>query len=665
MPSFDVITGAQNLFGQTGVSYGRTVMDMDYGMNPETFYDGLYRSYLPIGNHVQTIVEAALGITHDLYHEWVKYKGTLNDAAKKGSPDYDGTIKRFSTQINYHYIASNYSIKDGVGNTNPMNGAELLSFSSFVELVQQSSSSHKNPAYFLNYKKFLDSISELRSNLAEVQNGFTYPDDYNNPENRVLIDVGTSSNEFPMASFVSAGAWNRSVLPSFAFTIEPSVAAFDGTSMESIGFENSLPLIRQRVFVDINRLVCTFAKLFPPDNLPEYLSLCEQERSEYIKNGLLLFKNLPDLITRKIMLELYDNYEGLKKNWSHFLSRFDQTYQKLAESDDIINATNKLRFYGYKMHNVIVPTIIEGLTEEGANNFFRINYLNDTLVAINNGFKIEYPGSTKDITSALFLKAFKTMFTTGALHIIAVENENYEPVISTTEETVAPPANSKIVVKYYTKEFFDQYNRSSLLDTTRSIPNYNVRDFFQSLINDNLGEFCRPYPSRLKSGENSYFLFSKLRRVLWIDIACLMNILLNASHLNTSCKEERGQNAVTDKLSTTISNNIRSLIENIISVIIAETTSFWPTNYHFRTHTMHKKLRGIRDLYLSVVGVSDVSEFPLRPASGILPLSRNDLSKFDSYEIDEDRNELKLLVEQVKAHIMQSAIGHGFISIGD
>lgn len=554
MPSFTPNFETENLFGPNIDVYGKSGLDTDYGLNPDKPYKDIHAMYGPIALQIEKIMQTALDVTHDLYHMWKDRAGDLKD----DNSYYVKYMKGYYNSKNMGLWDWKGSIFDIQPDPTPEDGvAEGVKsvYTSFKFFVAALIANNVNKDISMRYigDKYITALSTLKAELLNSQREFIAG------ETSVYVDIGATHNQLPLAN-VGATMWNVSTRESIAFTIEPQIKFFDPSAIDSIGFENSLPRIKQTVYIDINRLILLFCRLYAPDELPKYLEKAEKDKEEYVKNGSMLFKNLPEAIARKVMLELFDNHENIKNNWSYFLGKFDTTYRKFANASDIVNYKNKLKFYGYTMSESILPTIMGSFN---TGNHFEDSYYvarcNETFASLHEAFFENFGDCRKSVVSTLFLRSFKTMFSSSVAYLVAM----------------GKAGSGTIVLESYFKEFSDKYDTTVLLDKTRAISDYNTKDFFKDIIRENNASLVVAYPTKLASGENASFMAAKLRRLVWIDITCLAYLYLGLVEIHRQCVQQKPQASQTlDKMNHPIGYSLQALLRDICEIHHHEATDY-------------------------------------------------------------------------------------------
>ena len=493
-----------------------------FGISVDSYYKKLYNMYSIINSNVYRIFEYALGLTYDLYHKWVDYKSA-------NIKDYEKVMSSLRCGIN----------ENCSGN----------SFSYFIELFL-AYSKHSDPNLVYNAEDYIKKVMELK---AELDNEYyaTYAD------HDISISVACSHNEFPMIKDKLRTFYNY-YNTGIAFVVCPFLKSVENA------ISDSLVEVKQEVYIDINRLICFLARNFDPGALPEYLSQCEQNKEEYIKNGLDTFKDFSEKFTRKIILELFDNYENIQSNWSCFLKSIDTGYTKVLNGDEMKNICSKLRHFGISMPENITSVIFKNNPGERNNPtrkpMTQYNMFLESLQSAFYNFTDETP--IEYIGTALLCRAFTKSFTSSVLYsanTIVFKDGKEERGIYFGE---------------YCRDFYRSYSKQDLKEEAAKISDYNIRDFMNNIISDEITtRLEKIYSSKMSSGEYAYFMYCKVIRATWITALIELYVLLI---INSNSK------LITEKNK---SNNLKINVDGIYSSITKETV-----DYIFRALAILEKL---------------------------------------------------------------------------
>lgn len=497
----------------------------NYGLLADSFSKSIYNNYDLISNKINRIMEVAFGIVHDLYN---KYE-SLSDKDKQAILDnrsYDKDL-RLVAKHSIDRIALTKDAKEKLDNHNKINPtSESINSSEFSEFVTNLLIYHPasdigriidKPKNEDESSDFLTSISLLRHELLEKS-----PD---SSDENLDFDICATPNEFP---FSKNCEFHTSCYPSFAFKIVPTLKNVYKLTTDSMQ-ENTIPEMKYCIKIDINRLIYSIICIFDPSSITPEMG--KDDREKYIRNGVIKFKNCPEIFTRKIILELYDNYFNVYGNWEQFIKRFKDYADIIYEDPLVRNIVTKINHYNLFTPNLqtnifdtwsyVFENGIEHVHFEQYNDFINSMYLASQNVVDE---------AEKDIFLSLFAKTFSVFFTTGVSYLIYSKMDNNIQVISLTN---------------YYKEFFAKYNTSELLSRSTVISDYNIRDFFQTIIKETNCPCGKQYLEKMSNGENAYFMFCKKRRSIWIEttvtIMATIKMLkaINTVYANHDAKKEK------------------------------------------------------------------------------------------------------------------------------
>lgn len=455
-----------------------------FGISVDSYYKKLYNMYPIINTCVFRIFEYALGLTYELYHKWVDFKSS--------NKDYDKLLD---------------SILRGYGMSGDSD--DKNSFNYFISLFL-AYSRRSDPNLIFNPQDYIDKVMELKNELIS-DNDAAFID------NDISISVACTHNEFPMLKdkLRTFYSYYNSAL---AFVVCPFLKSVENTISES------LVEVKQEVYIDINRLICFLATNFDPGALPEYLSQCEQNKEEYIKNGLDIFKEFPEKFTRKIILELFDNHENIQSDWSYFLKSIDNGYNKVLNKDEMRNICSKLRHFGISMPENITSVIFKndpgGRNNPTRKSLLQYNHFLDALQSAFYGLTDESP--IEYIGLALLCKAFSKSFTSSVLY--ATHTSSFKE----------GKMERGIWFNEYCRDFYRSYSKQDLREEASKISDYNIRDFMNNIISEEVNSCLEKiYSGKMSNGEYAYFMYCKVIRSTWINIILQLYSLLI---INTNSK---------------------------------------------------------------------------------------------------------------------------------
>lgn len=502
-----------------------------FGMSMDTYYKHLYSMYPIINSCIFRIMEYAFGLTYELYHKWKKYKDKMGD--------------EYSDKMNI--------LTDNSFDLNKRGD----SFGNFISLIL-SFSQKVDPNLIFNAVDYVSKVMTLKKDLEHVNNAAFI-------ENGISISVGCTHNEYPMIKDKRKTFFNI-YNTGLSFVVYPYLKTIENTVSES------LVEITQEVYVDINRLICFFAESFDPGRLPEYLEKCENNKEEYIKNGLDKFKDLPEKFTRKIILELFDNHENIQSNWSHFLKSLDISYTKLLSDEDFEIICRKLKYFNVSLPENISNILFKNDLNINSSNptrkhMYYYNNFIETLQTAYSCFSDDTP--LEHVGKGLICKAFCNSFASSVLYKVYTDGEQ------------------GVSFGEYVKDFYRGYSKGELKEEASKINDYNIRDFMKTLIQGEIKseKSEKIYSSKLTNGEYSYFMYCKIIRSTWISIMLRLYVLLVLNSNSKILDEYRGtlnKKKIYISLNTKITDGIYKTLELLSSLYRSELTSYSSILWKFK-----------------------------------------------------------------------------------
>jgi hypothetical protein len=532
------------------------------------FAKNVYNNYDKISNRVNRILETSFSIVYDLYHKWLEIKS-------KYPRDYDQIVEKMEFvgadifKDSLDRVALTASVKAKMNDCDQ----KPLTFNDFITFLLKNSSIDDIGRFFKDDTQYLETISILRAELLK-ENSYDL--------DAIDFDIGATHNEFPI---VKGSGFHESLLPSFAFKVVPTLRRIQSfTSNLTSEFDNTIPLFKYKVVIDINRLIYTIISIYDPSNLSEALAKGETDKTTYITNGLLRFKNCPEIFTRKIILELFDNYHNVYGNWKAFVTKFKECSDKFFRSPDIVNVTTKLSHF-----SMSIPS---NMSEEFTEYFYYFNELGERSISNSDDlyellFFASRSNKPSDLFNALFTKTFIQFFSTGVCYNV------YHKQNGTIDE---------LVIYQYYKEFFAKYDTNQLLQSTSSIEDYVTRDFYQTIIRENQIANIKPYSSKLQNNENAYFMACKMRRNIWIDLTTVTMISFKLIKTIKECSLENDSQKVFIRSLSKLYHTFEQALTNLLMCDNYD-KSLWTDRYsYFAPYLMNesllpKKIRYIKTIF--------------------------------------------------------------------
>lgn len=475
----------------------------------------LYKSYDYVTSQVTRVIEVALSLTYDLYHSYVNKKDTdeniqnqiakIKKLSKASGFDLAFTNKKFATTPDSEKVLEN-KFKQGldacVASVGQITKNETTdTFGNYVNNLACYAST-QDIGLSIDPNIYLTAVGLLRSELAKSESGY-WP---YNTEFYIAVDVATVEKEFP---FVKNFGWSEANIESFGIQVVPVLTKVRKALGGLEGDFSTIPEFRYSINIDINRLIFAFSKMYDPSDLTTPFADGENDKDTYISNGLSIFKNLPELITRKAILETYNNSEMIYGNWNGFINRLNCSINKFYKSEGVINIIHKLSHFNSDTLKSMVFDFNEFVGEwcaHAVSDYVNFDPFEDFVGALYNATSKYYNDEErfmKEIAGTYISKLFSVYFTSSVL-----TNMNLSQVNNIM----------KLHCGRYCREFYESYKINELLESTTKIADYNIKDFIQSIIKEQVtSHMFKPYDAKLSSGENAYFMYCKMTRAEWMD----------------------------------------------------------------------------------------------------------------------------------------------------
>ena len=495
------------------------------GINRTELSTKIYKSYDSMSTAIARINEVALSLVYDLYHYWLDNKATDNHLKRltetiengfgEGYMFCEGSIDRVAiTKTAKKKLIENVNqnlIQDAAvdDNSNPTNEPDtnlridehINSFYCFVQGIVNCSD-FQDIGLAIDGETYLTAISLLRN---ELQSNY-------NQQNDIFVDVCTTEEEYP---FVKNVCWSKSNYSSFGIKVVPKLTNIKKVITTLDSDYSTVPEFKYVVEIDINRLILTYATIYDPSTLKEAFAAGENDKNTYIANGLSIYKNLPELITRHAILEIYNNSERIYDSWVKFINLMNNTVTKISKNDTIVNIVNKLTYYRPDAISLLKFDFEKWFDDSDDNH---VEWYNDFMSSLYDASTSTDKDFTRSLINTYLCKIFPTFFKTSVL-------------VNISKYKLKEHNISKLTCDGYCREFYESYKKLELLEKTMMIDDLNVRDFIQSIIKEHtLENMFRPYNSKLKNNENTYFMWCKVNRSKWMETLLASYILINISN---------------------------------------------------------------------------------------------------------------------------------------
>ena len=347
-------------------------------------------------------------------------------------------------------------------------------------------------------------------------------------------------------------------------------------------------------------------------------------------------KNFSTVFARKIILELYDNICNIRGNWKNFINKCNSEYTRVCSESSIQNIVGKLthgtNIVGSMFGTDVVNKDLSELLHNSQYKYSEFDTITNMLSYASNKFEFGelIPDNISGVMLGVFAKTFEVFFSTGVMYKLFLDASN----------TI-----SNMVLWCYTKEFFAKYDVNTLLQNTASIYDYNVRDFFQSIIKDDFyPEMHKTYSEKMGNGENLYFMFCKLRRLVWIKTLVELKIYLTL--IKNGVNNDNFKNKFTNTWKNISMSVFRLVNSTLRNIDICERYSYDKyTDNWYNTNKMlipiensaNGTLRLIKVLINGIIrGADNIGDkFEIRRKGGVLDIEKG-ISSFDNIVLVEE-----------------------------
>lgn len=597
-------------------------------LDPEYIVKRLHSSYNDFINAVDKSFETCAGILWDTYQKFIKLKAANPTTYDKAICElenindksvYSVFYTKHRNLTNNKELLAELTQKDKKSN---VDDSDKYAFRRFILNILQSNQNCDIPA-LINYKKYIDEVAKLRYELQHIDSNFKF-------------DIENCAEY----TAHSKDLYNEtSKLNSLAFKVKPRINKISNSVTNSI--YDYIPTYDFKICIDIHKLIiwmvsnCTL-----PDEFNESMDSIEHVREEYVKSVLGEYTSFSEIFARRMVTEVYDMHYNIMGNWGRFLKKFIYTYNKLIANPNVINIINKANYFANlsNSHNDsnMIKEYVSTNTELFEKIFTNINerwnfddtFTNQMFVTVSDS---SLTGSELLINQAtvLFRKTFSVFFENAVLLNFRriYQEEHY---------------SKGIKIASYIREFHKAYDITDLLNKTAAITDLNTRDFMQNLLSEFKSvEFGIYDNTKLSNGEYMFFTYSKLSRLIWMEIT---NNVILASRLTTMIERTKPRNENDRNLHERIKKTILRFSESIYSIL---TSMFTETRIVPSKRSIGVYREDIDSLLL------DHLDFCYK------------YSRFSTSSFDDNNIELSKLINSVLNKENEKRISDGFISSYD
>lgn len=537
---------------------------------PEEITNAIYSSYDRLISNIHRTIEVSAGIIWDTYTRWLEFRGT--DPVKYTSEinaHMDEVGKRdpiFSLWEEKRFAISK-SVSEEIDRIHKEPGTEdaceleegyeepVNSFKYFCRSFLVNDKLFGDPQCVLNYEGYLRSVSLLRAELDK-----SYQKIVKNDEISIKFDIENT----PEFAELNIKPWGNNHI---SFKVKPLLKS--GDKFLSGLTEMNIIECNYLVDFDIRNLI-----FFIIENAKEVS--CYKDKESYISYVMSVYGGLPEILARRICLEVYQVAINTTNSFSKFLQKLAHASKKISKTERFERLENLVCGFKHLEGNHILSDNIESFTND--RNIELINeILNDMIGDYNYDYifgSTQFPGNLlvasntsidpalvkKNVVAALFSKAFTVFFES------AVAFEYYKEFTGRDSDYIM----FKFTLDKIYREFDKDYDYSSLYQSVAKITDYNKRDFIKSIISEIQGIKVHSYDDRkMASGEKYSYMYSKNKRRVWlsltvgfaklIDLKIMFNETLETRKYQMTAKDESIKRSIEDSFTCLFASYIRSL----------------------------------------------------------------------------------------------------------
>ena len=537
---------------------------------PEEITNAIYSSYDRLISNIHRTIEVSAGIIWDTYTRWLEFKGT--DPVKYASEittHMDELEKRNPMFILWgeKKFAISKSVSEEIDKIRKGPGTEdarLLeegyeepenSFKYFCSSFLVNDKLFGDPQCVLNYEGYLRSVSLLRAELDK-----SYQNIVKNDEISIKFDIENT----PEFAELNIKPWGNNHI---SFKVKPLLKS--GDKFLSGLTEMNVIECNYLVDFDIRNLI-----FFIIENAKEVS--CYKDKETYISYVMNVYGGLPEILARRICLEVYQVAINTTNSFSKFLQKLAHASKKISKTERFERLENLVCGFKHLEGNHILSDNIESFTND--KNIELINDILNNMIGETDCDSVfdstQFPGNLlvafnykedpisikKIIVAALFSKAFTVFFES------AVAFEYYREFTERDSDYMM----FRFTLDKIYREFDKDYDYSSLYQSVAKITDYNKRDFIKSIISEIQGIKIHSYDDRkMVCGEKYSYMYSKNKRRLWlnltvgfaklIDLNIMFKETLEARKHQMNSKDESIRRSIESSFDCLFASYIRSL----------------------------------------------------------------------------------------------------------
>lgn len=306
----------------------------------------------------------------------------------------------------------------------------------------------------------------------------------------------------------------------------------------------------------------------------------------FIENNIVKFNSVIQDLSKKIILEMFDRISDIYGNFDKFNDKLTCASRELRESDIYQNVLRKIEWM--KKSNINQTNPAESKTEISQfNKIFDENVLNTIFENYTNNYfdndpNIEIPSTQYFDPSDSTICGVNEQVLGLLIYYYNYTFAHYFEDEVLVEYSKCNKFRTDDIIKnnkdcYYTREFDKKYDFQDLLIQTSSIPDYNLRDFFQTIIKDTNKTSQFALFEWRKTGKNSNeresFLNSKYKRIWNIYIFGFVTIF---KKIIDNYSVIKGENFKRSKLFDELHDKNLNTMSDLIRIITKISVSGFP-----------------------------------------------------------------------------------------
>lgn len=474
-----------NLFMETDTPAGSNIFDYKPTSNLEHFY----KQYDKIVGNVNDTLESVFSTIYNTYQGYLKFK-SLNSVdyekmvnsiySDSGETSYVGKFRQLS-------VLKSIGVEIGDKGKDEEDSSEYRFYDFFEVFKTVTGGTDIHMA--MNPDSYIEEVARLRLKF------------YNTNDCDVLF--------FDLEKNVTTKAIRNDA--SIGFKIKPYIKNIISDTNSDQYYINT----KFGIHLDYEALADyiiyqDFNIRSNPDNLLPTQSDGELDKESYVTQMMTTFSSLAEQLTRVIYLELLAVHNTINTGYPFFIKKFMKELDRGKTDNQIIHLSGKLNHYLKKVNKSFIILNTDILTKDIINTF-----------QDSTEFREEEGTFYEDLHSVLSNLGRDSdeelMILTGRAFFKKIFTHYFENEVALSDTSFRM---NSFNINSYQREFNNAYNKDILLTTAGSINDYNIRDFYKTIVNGFGLEHIK-CDRKQYNGENKSFMFSKLRRDYILKISSL------------------------------------------------------------------------------------------------------------------------------------------------